>query len=243
MKFGPIALATGQGRNTQYEAFPWPYFPISKGHEDPSLRKNSITKNLEDVKFEYTGSIDTLKTKNKKTILLSSSAQSQVVTLPAAISILEIEEVADPADYNRGPQPLAVLAEGEFTSAYKNRVKPFAYKKDRSESKGSALLLIADGDVIKNQVDRGQPQDLGYDRKTGMFYGNKEFLMNSINYLLDDSGLIELRNKNISIPFLNVQKSYDERGKWQVINLILPLLILVLFGLVFFWWRKKRYAS
>jgi gliding-associated putative ABC transporter substrate-binding component GldG len=242
MKFGPIALATGEGRNTQYEAFPWPYFPMSKGHGDPETNENLITKNLEDVKFEYTGSIDTLKRANKKTILLSSSDRSQVVTLPAAISIMEVEEEPDPSLYTSGSQPLAVLAEGSFTSAFKNRVKPFSYSKDSTESQNSALLLIADGDVMKNQVDRGQPQDLGYDRKTGMFYGNKEFLMNSINYLLDDSGLIQLRNKNINIPFLNVEKSYDERTFWQVINLIVPIVVLGIFGGVFLYMRKKKYA-
>jgi gliding-associated putative ABC transporter substrate-binding component GldG len=243
LKFGPIALATGEGRNTQYEAFPWPYFPISNGNATGSLRENTITKNLEDVKFEYTGSIDTLKATNKKTILLSSSTRSQVLTLPAAISILEIEEEPDPAAYTSGAQPLAVLAQGSFTSAFKNRVKPFIYKADRSQSENSALLLIADGDVLKNQVDRGQPQDLGYDRNTGVFYGNKEFMMNSINYLLDDTGLIQLRNKNISIPFLNVEKSYDERSIWQVINIVLPLVVLVVFGMVFFWLRKRKYEN
>jgi gliding-associated putative ABC transporter substrate-binding component GldG len=241
MKYGPIALATGEGRNTQYEAFPWPYFPVTNSDATGSFRESSITKNLEDVKFEYTGSIDTLKNTNSKTILLSSSAQTQVVTLPAAISIGEVEDAPDPADYSSGAQPLAVLAEGNFTSAFKNRVKPFNYKGDRTESDDSALLLLADGDVMKNQVDRGQPQDLGYDRKTGVFYGNKEFLMNSINYLLDDSGLIQLRNKNITIPFLDLEKTYDERSKWQVINLVLPLAVVLVFGVVFFWLRKRRY--
>ena len=248
MKYGPIALATGEGRNTQYEAFPWPYFPVTNSDATDSFpaspagrRESSITKNLEDVKFEYTGSIDTLKNTNRKTILLSSSAQTQVVTLPAAISINEVEDAPDPADYNSRAQPLAVLAEGSFTSAFKNRVKPFKYKNDRTQSNNSALLLIADGDVLKNQVDRGQPQDLGYDRKTGVFYGNKEFLMNSINYLLDDSGLIQLRNKNITIPFLDLEKTYDERTKWQIINLVVPLVLILVFGLVFFWLRKKRY--
>ncbi|MGB5980595.1 MAG: gliding motility-associated ABC transporter substrate-binding protein GldG [Nonlabens sp.] len=241
LNFGPIALATGQGRNTQYEAFPWPYFPITKGNYNPD-QENTITKNLEDVKFEYAGSIDTLKNSSKKTILLSSSPQTQILTLPAAISLSEIDQEPNPAQYQSGSQPLAVLTEGSFTSAYKNRVKPFNYKNDLEQSKNSALLLIADGDVLKNQVDRGQPQDLGYDRKTGMFYGNKEFMMNSINYMLDDSGIIDLRNKNISIPFLNTTKTYEERTKWQLINVLLPLVLLATFGICFVYLRKKKYS-
>ena len=93
-----------------------------------------------------------------------------MVTLPAAISLLEIDQDPDPETYRSGSQPLAVLAEGSFTSAYKNRVKPFDYNGDLEQSANSSLLLIADGDVLKNQVDRGQPQDLGYDRKTGVFF-------------------------------------------------------------------------
>ena len=242
LNYGPIALATGQGRNTQYEAFPWPYFPISKGNYN-DLSDNTITKNLEDVKFEYTGSIDTLKTPNKKTVLLSSSPQTQIMTLPAAISLQEIQQQPDPASFNAGSQPLAVMAEGPFISAYKNRIKPFDYSKDQSQSTNSALLLIADGDVLKNQVDRNQPQDLGYDMKTGMFYGNKEFMMNSINYLLDDSGIIALRNKNITIPFLNLEKAYDERTYWQIINLVLPLVVLGIFGGLFVYLRRRRFVD
>lgn len=240
LNFGPIALATGQGRNTQYEAFPWPYFPMTKGNYNAE-RENTITKNLEDVKFEYTGSIDTLKTPNKKTVLLSSSPRSQIVTLPAAISLAEIDQEINPEQYQAGSQSLAVLAEGSFTSAFKNRVKPFNYK-SIDQSKNSSLLLIADGDILKNQVDRGQPQDLGYDRKTGMFYGNKEFMMNSINYMLDDTGIIELRNKNITVPFLNKEKTYDERVKWQLINLVLPLLSLGIFAAIFIYMRKRKYS-
>ncbi len=241
LNFGPIALAAGQGRNTQYQAFPWPYYPISKGNPQ-SDQENTITKNIEDVKFEYSGSIDTLKTPNSKTVLLATSENTQIVTLPAVVSLAEIEQQPDPSQFTASSQPLAVLTEGALTSAYKNRVKPFDTPSHKDQSNESALLLIADGDILKNQVDRGQPQDLGYDRKTGVFYGNKEFMMNSVNYLLDDSGIIELRNKDIKIPFLNTQKAYGERFKWQMINLVLPLVVLGIFGLLFTLSRKRKYT-
>ncbi|MEN8817093.1 MAG: gliding motility-associated ABC transporter substrate-binding protein GldG [Nonlabens sp.] len=243
MNHAPIALATGQGRNTQYEAFAWPYFPISKSSQDTSATAQFITKNLEDVKFEYTGTIDTLKNGVKKTILLSTSQKTQVMTLPAVVSFNEIGQEINPDFYNKSNLPLAVLAEGSFTSAYKNRVKPVNLKSNIDQGKNSAaIVLIADGDVLKNQVLKGEAQDLGFDIRTGQLYGNKEFLMNTVNYLLDDTGLIKLRNKNIQVPFLDSKKITDEKFKWQFINVVLPLLLVAGFGFVFMWLRKKKYA-
>jgi len=235
---GALALATGQGRNTQYEAFAWPYYPVASADSS-----HAITRNIEDVKFEYTGSLDTLKTPTKKIILLSTSDQTQQITLPAAISLSEIDAEIDPTAYRSGPKNLAVIAEGTFTSAYKNRVKPFQLPNGMDESKPTGIFLAADGDIIKNQVDRGQPQDLGYDMRTGQFYGNKEFLMNVVNYLLADDNLIALRNKDIKIPFLDIKRSYDDRTYWQVINIITPLLLVLGAGFVFLWMRKRKYAS
>ncbi|MEP3042864.1 Gldg family protein, partial [Nonlabens ulvanivorans] len=235
---GGLALATGQGRNTQYEAFDWPYYPISKSDSD-----NPITKNLEEVKFEYTGTIDTLKNSIKKTVLLNTSPDTQIKILPAAISLAELDQPIDPLATKVGEKPLAVLAEGSFTSAYKNRVKPFEMTNSIDEGKESAIVLIADGDVLKNQIDSGKAQELGYDMRTGALYGNKEFLMNTVNYLLDDTGLIQLRSKNITVPFLNLKKSYDERTKWQLINVLLPLITVVIFGLVFNYLRRKKYSA
>jgi ABC-2 type transport system permease protein len=243
MNHAPIALATGQGRNTQYEAFAWPYFPISKSSQDTSATAQFITKNLEDVKFEYTGTIDTLKNGVKKTILLSTSQKTQVMTLPAVVSFNEIGQEINPDFYNKSNLPLAVLAEGSFTSAYKNRVKPVNLKGNIDQGKDdAAIVLIADGDVLKNQVLKGEAQDLGFDIRTGQLYGNKEFLMNTVNYLLDDTGLIKLRNKNIQVPFLDSEKVIDEKFKWQFINVVLPLLLVAGFGFVFMWLRKRKYA-
>ncbi|AUC80168.1 gliding motility-associated ABC transporter substrate-binding protein GldG [Nonlabens sp. MB-3u-79] len=242
LQHAPIALATGQGRNTQYEAYAWPYYPISKSSLDTSATAQFITKNLEGVKFEYTGTIDTLKNGIKKTILLSTSSKTEVLTLPALVSLAEIGQEINPETYNRSHLPLAVLAEGSFTSAYKNRVKPVNLKANLDQGKNAAIVLIADGDILKNQVDRGQAQELGYDMRTGQLYGNKEFLMNTVNYLLDDTGLIKLRNKDIKVPFLDSKKIIDQKFKWQLINVVLPLLLVAGFGFVFMWLRKRKYA-
>jgi ABC-2 type transport system permease protein len=238
----PIALATGQGRNIQYEAYAWPYYPISKSSSDTSETAQFITKNLEDVKFEYTGTIDTLKNGIKKTILLSTSSKTQVVTLPALVSLSEIGEEINPETYNRSYLPLAILAQGSFTSAYKNRVKPVRLKGNLDQGKEAAIVLIADGDILKNQIIKGEAQELGFDIRTGQLYGNKEFLMNTVNYLLDDTGLIKLRNKDIKVPFLDSKKVIDEKLKWQFINVVLPLLLVAGFGLVFMWLRKRKYG-
>lgn len=95
---------------------------------------------------------------------------------------------------------------------------------------------------MKNQIDGGKAQELGYDMRTGALYGNKEFLMNTVNYLLDDTGLIQLRSKNITVPFLDLKKSYDERTKWQMINVLLPLIAVVIFGIIFNYLRRKKYS-
>ncbi|WP_338349826.1 gliding motility-associated ABC transporter substrate-binding protein GldG [Nonlabens tegetincola] len=242
-KFAPIALAVGQGRNTQYEAFPWPYYPVSNSTTDTTQTAQSIIKNLEDVKFEYAGTIDTLKNDIEKTVLLTTSKATQLVTLPAAVSLNEIEKPINSQAFNSTQQPLAVLAQGNFKSAYKNRVKPIMLKEHLDYGKSGALVLISDGDIMKNQIIAGQVQELGYDIKTGMSFGNKEFLMNTINYLLDDSGLISLRNKDIIIPFLNVQKTYNDRLQWQLINVIIPLVFVALLAAIFLLLRKRKYSK
>ena len=136
-----------------------------------------------------------------------------------------------------------MLLEGKFKSVYKNRVKPFDLKNDIDESKETAMIVISDGDVIKNQLQKGQPLELGFDRYTGNTYGNKEFLLNAVNYLLDDSGLIDIRSKEISIAFLNSEKVAAEKSKWQLINLVLPLIILAIAAFGFTYYRKKKYQK
>lgn len=235
---GAMALATGQGRNTQYEAFQWPYYPMATADSS-----SIITRNVEEVKFEYAGSLDTLKSAATKQILLSSSNETAVITLPAAISLNELDDDIDPSLYRSGSKPLAAIAQGTFTSAYKNRVKPFEIKDHKDQTNDAAIFLASDGDIMKNQIDRGQPQDLGYDMRTGQYYGNKEFLMNVVNFLLDDDNLIALRNKEIKIPFLDIKRSYDNRFFWQAVNIILPLLLVLGLGGLFLWLRKRKYAN
>lgn len=245
----PIVLATGNENDSQYNKYPWFFSPLSA-----SASNHPIVSNLEAVKFDYASAIDTLSNSIKKTILLSSSPISKHVGLPYEID-LDIEipkglkavnEGPNLAEFNAGETPLAILLEGNFSSGFKNRVKPFDLTDDLNHTDEGALanmIVVSDGDLIKNQFDRGRPLELGFDKMTQARYGNKEFLLNAVNYLLDDRGLINIRTKEITVPFLDAQKTADERSKWQAINLLLPLGLLLIFGFIFAYLRRKAYAK
>jgi gliding-associated putative ABC transporter substrate-binding component GldG len=111
------------------------------------------------------------------------------------------------------------------------------------DGKASKMIVISDGDVIKNQLQKGQALELGFDRFTGNTYGNKEFLLNAVNYLLDDSGLIDIRSKEISIAFLDTDKVAENRTKWQVLNLLIPIFLLIIGAFLFTFFRKRRYLK
>ncbi|MGB3344512.1 MAG: gliding motility-associated ABC transporter substrate-binding protein GldG [Aequorivita sp.] len=244
----PIVLASGDDREAQYNRYPWFFSPLSS-----SLNNHPIVTNIEAVKFDYASSMDTLPNNIKKTILLSTSPISKIVGLPYQIdfdteipkNLQVINEGPDPNEFSTGEIPLAVLLEGEFTSVYNNRVKPIKLEgdiKNIDHGNFSRMVVISDGDVIKNQMQGNRPLELGFDKMTNNFYGNKEFLLNTVNYLLDDSGLINIRTRQIAIPFLDQHKIVDQRGKWQMLNLLLPLGLLALIGIVYNYFRKRRYT-
>jgi len=208
-----------------------------------NTNNHPIVNNLNLVKFDFANQIDTLKNAVKKTILLKTSPLSKLEGTPREISLNMVTNEPDPATYTRGNQTLAVLLEGTFTSVYNNRVKPFEVAKEKNESADTKMIIIADGDVIKNDVGRKGPQELGFDRWTGQTYGNKEFLLNAVNYLLDDNGLINIRTKEVAVAFLNPQKISSEKTKWQLLNILLPIGMLGIFGVLFNYFRKKKYAK
>ena len=232
----PLVLASGEGENTQFTPYRWFYTPLAKAAGD-----HPIVNNIESVKFDFANQLDTLQNDIKKTILLQSSKQTRLEGVPRPLKIEMIREKPDFSTYNAGPQHLAVLLEGSFQSSYANRIKPFKIDNPKDISQPTKMVVIADGDVIKNEIRRGQALPLGLDPYLNLTYGNKEFLLNTVNYLLDDSGLIDVRGKEVSIPFLAVEKVVAERTQWQVINLVLPLVLLGLFGLGFQYYRKRKY--
>ena len=233
-----IPLATGNvGNQAQFQHLNWFYHPLVNGN-----LKHPITKNLAPVRFRFTTQIDTLKGNLKKTPLLVSSVLTKKIGTPNFVALQSIAKQPKEREYNSGTQLLAVLLEGNFNSAYKNRTKPFKTPLFKAESKANKMVVIADGDIAKNQILKGKPHDLALDKWTGEQFGNKDFLINTIDYLLDDSGLINLRNKTVTINLLDKQKAYTEKRFWQFINIGVPLILLALFGFVFNYLRKRKYS-
>lgn len=234
----PITLAIGQGSDSQFQNLRWPYSPLA-GTEN----HHPIVNNINLVRFDFANQIDTLKNDVKKTILLESAPLSKLEGTPEEISLNIVTQEQDPKLFNHGNITLAVLLEGQFHSVFENRLKPFELNDFKAISKPTKMVVISDGDLIKNDVIKNQPQELGFDRWTGQQYGNKEFLLNAVNYLLDDTGLINIRSKQISVAFLDQEKIASQKTMWQLVNILLPLVLLALFGFVFNYLRKKKYAA
>ncbi|ETN96288.1 gliding motility-associated ABC transporter substrate-binding protein GldG [Zhouia amylolytica] len=236
--FTQIVLATGAGNDSQYNPLPWFYSPMVF-----SKNNHPINNNIEALRFQFANNIDTLKSSTKKTILLSSSPLSKTDGTPREISLDIIGKQPDKNTYNDGDQTLAVLLEGTFSSAYQNRVKPLKITDAKDQSTDTKMLVVADGDLIKNQTSNGRPLELGYDKWTNNFYGNKEFLLNSVNYMLDDSGLINIRSKKVALAFLDTEKVVEQKKLWQVVNIGAPIVLLLLFGWIFNLVRRKKYTT
>ena len=237
----PIALATGEkGSATQYTQYPWFYSPLIYPYA-----KNPIVSNLDALKFEFVNGIDILKNDIKKTVLLQSSPYSKLIGTPVEVNLNMVTERPEQSEFkNTGNIPIAVLMEGKFHSVYENRVLPFPDNTFQSQGKINKMIVVSDGDIVKNQLDKNfQPLELGYDKWTNKLYGNKEFMMNCVNYLLDDNGLINIRSKEVSLPLLDKEKVYSSYTKSQLITVGLPIIILVFFGLTFTYIRKRKYSK
>jgi len=236
--FTQIVLASGEGNDSQYNPLPWFYYPMVF-----SQNNHPINTNIEAVRFQFTSPMDVLENDYRKTILLQSSPLSKTDGIPRVVSLDMINQQPDQETYNNGNLPLAVLIEGNFTSMYKNRVKPLKLQNTLEEGPENKMIVISDGDVIKNQLRNGRPLELGYDKWTNSFYGNKEFMVNSTNYLLDNTGLINIRNKKVSIPLLDVKKIAEQKTKWQLVNIGFPVVLTLLFGLFFSYYRKRKFTA
>lgn len=237
----PIALATGQqGSATQYTQFPWFFSPAVY-----SESTNPIVSNLDVIKFEFANPIEPLKNDINKTVLLTSSKYSKLIGTPSEINLNMVEERPEQKEFaGGGNYPVAVLLEGKFHSAFENRVLAFNDNTFKPVGKDNKMIVISDGDVIKNQLDKNfQPLELGYDKWTNNLYANKEFLMNCVNYLLDDNGLINIRSKEVNLPMLDKEKVVENYTTAQIITVGLPLVVLLLFGLVFTFLRKRKYSK
>jgi gliding-associated putative ABC transporter substrate-binding component GldG len=236
-------IVTGQvGGKPQMQLIDWPFFPLISSYPE-----HPITRNLDAVITRFASSIDTVKAEGvKKTPLLVTSKYSRSVGAPVNISVDKLRSMSA-AQFDKSAIPIGYLLEGKFTSLYKNRFLPEGADPAgfRPEGDFSRIVVIADGDIARNEINprSGQPQELGFDPFSNYTFANRDFLMNTLAFLTDEAGLIQTRNKQIKIRPLDRQRIQDEKTFWQIVNVSLPLVVLIAFGVVRSFIRKRRYAS
>jgi ABC-2 type transport system permease protein len=236
-------LSTLRNGTPQQKLLPWMFFPVAApSQQNPHI----IVKGIDPVFFQFSSSIDTTSNKDiKKTILLTSSPYSRTVGAPVKVDLNMARTQPDPNMFTTGNVPLAVLLEGKFVSLFQYRpgakTDALPYKPFIENGK---MIVVSDGDVIRNQrkESTGEIFPLGYDRYTNQQFGNKRFLLNCMDYLCDDSGIIEVRAKEIKLRLLDKGKLKTERLKWQLVNLFIPIAIMLVFGLVNKMIRKRKYT-
>lgn len=241
----PIPVKTGQiGNQPQLEMYPWFYFPlVMPGIDHP------IVNNLNAIKFEFVSSLDTVEVGSvKKTILLHTSRYTRVVNAPCVISLEILRNKPNESQYHGPGRAVAALLEGKFKSLYVNRIPPeIAENKGigfKEESDQTKMIVVSDGDVIKNYYDykRGYPYPLGYDRYTRETFGNKDFILNAVDYLCDDSGLISVRSRQIKLRLLDGTRVNDDKVTLQLANTVVPVLLVLLSAWFMTWRRKRKYS-
>lgn len=234
-----VRLATGNtGDQTQFQDFPWNYFPlIFTGSNHP------INTNLDPILLKFPSTIDTLQNSIKKTVLLQSSPSAMGIGTPTEIALEEISLKPNKESFTQSDLIFGVLLEGSFNSAYGNRTKPIRLSADKQTSVTNQMIVISDGDLIANETLRGEPLPLDKDKWTGNPYGNLQFLLNATQYLTGDQGIMALRSKTIKLQFLDKERAYKEQTYWQWLNIILPILLLLVFGFIYNFIRNKRYGT
>lgn len=243
----PVNVAL-PGNNPNFQPAPWLYYPLLAPPYD-----NPLTRNLNLIKTEFVSSMDTIGSRPdiKKTVLLHTSELSRQVSAPAMIRLDEVAEDRDPAQFTESFMPVAILLEGTFESAFRNRmlneILPGAASDFREESFPTSMLVVADGDMIRNDVyitDEGvRVTPLGYDRYTQETFGNKEFIVNSIHYMTGHEDLIQLRSRNLTLRLLDTASVSEHRIYYVLLNTLLPPLVVILAGLLYAWYRKKEYTT
>lgn len=236
--FSEIVVATGDGSQSRYMNIPWVYNPMVL-----SSNNHLINSNLDAVRLQFANGIDTLKNGVKKTVLLSSSPFSKADGTPREINLRIDPKAMNKELYKKGNIPLAVLLEGEFKSMYKDRVRPLELKENATLSRPTKMIVVSDGDIIKNDFDsqHKMPLELGFDRWTSKYYDNKAFLQNAMNYLLDDTEFLTLRNKKVQLAFLDKEKVAESAKAWQIKVFLYPLLVFVIVMLLSgYFYRKKN---
>jgi len=240
----PINVGFKKGQ-PDFQPFPWVYYPLIlpvSGHP--------IVKNLDLIRTEFIGTLDTVFARGiKKTILLQTSKYTKTQATPTRVNVGMIRYQPNEKQYTNSFQNFACLLEGSFESVFKNRI-PSAFMEDKAfdvmgNGKPTRMIVVADGDIAKNEYQRstGKVYPVGYDSYMNEQFANRTFLLNCMNYLLDDEGLLQLRSREVKLRLLDKKKIALHPTKWKLINVGLPLLIILLFGLIQFYIRKKKYSN
>ena len=245
MNCAQVPFSVGNvGGQSQVQLLPWLFYPI---YVPTSV--HPLVKNLDGIKSEFSGTIDTIPVKGvSKQVILSTSPFNRTLKTPTMLSLQMVEQEPDPQSFQNAPKPVGVLLEGNFSSNFNNRPIPEAIGstvKFPATGKFTKMIVVSDGDILKNQISNtdGSPFPLGFDRYSQQQYGNKSFLLNAADYLTDDSGIIQLRNKEIKIRLLDRARIRSEKTFWQALNIGLPLLLLVVFGITRHFYRIGKYAG
>ncbi|MDF2448628.1 MAG: hypothetical protein K0R26_1132 [Bacteroidota bacterium] len=240
----PVNVGFKQGQ-PDFKPFYWHYYPLLL----PSSN-HPIVKNLDLIKSEYLGTLDTVFTRNvKKTILLQTSKYTKTQPTPVRILAAQVKLKPQESQYTNSFQNVACLLEGEFESNYKNRVTRAILEDSifdfKPKSLPTKMIVVADGDIAKNEYQRatGMIYPVGYDMYSKQQFANKTFLLNCMNYLLDDEGLLHLRSREVKLRLLDKKKISTQVTKWKLTNVGLPLLIIICFGIVQYFIRKKKYSN
>ncbi|WP_461788110.1 gliding motility-associated ABC transporter substrate-binding protein GldG [Pedobacter sp.] len=237
----PVATAGGPGGNIQMA--PWLYYPVLL----PDTT-NAVVKNLDNIKAEFASTVDTIGSKNvNKHIILSTSPYNKIYTSPKMFNLQMVEQEPTQKDFTSTPKSVGVLLEGNFKSVFLNRPIPegITEKFDVPEKgKPAKMVVLGDGDIFKNQVSAdGSPFPLGFDRYTQQNYGNKSLLLNIADYFTSVDNLIALRNKEVTVRPLDKTLLRTEKNKWQLVNTVVPILLLICFAIFQHYYRKTKYAK
>ena len=244
MNAAQIPLNVGDvAGQSQIQLLPWLFYPVFV-----PVSTHPVVKNLDGIKSEFPGTIDLIAVKNVRSeVILSSSPYSRKLEVPTMLSLQMVEQEPDPLLFQSTPMPAGVLLEGNFSSNFKNRPIPqgITQKVHIPEmSKPTKMIVFSDGDIFKNQMNTsdGSPYPLGFDRYTQQQYANKSLLLNAVDYLSDDSGIIGLRNKEIKLRLLDRAKIRQEKTFWQLINIGLPIILLIVCGIFQHYYRIRKYT-
>lgn len=233
------------GGKPQIQLLPWFYNPLLSSYSG-----HPIAKNLDYVLTQFPNTLDTVEAKGiRKTILLASSQQARTLETPAKVSWNSVQSEEDFNTFNKSHVPVAVLLEGKFSSHYANRLSTEQREAISSmgqtytsQSPESKMIVITDGDIALNTATQNEgPLPMGMNSYTKFQFANRDFIQNSIEYLVDESGILETRSKDFSLRLLDQKKLEESKTNWQLINIVVPILLLIAFGWAFHYFRKLRY--